>query len=500
METTKRIGAAVFLALIVLAPARSGQKQEEPKQLSNTRQASCILKITVDYAILPTNFETMEYLLRSSGVAGKAIREVLDVPAEKSLDKSQFLEVEGLSDIQEEVTPQPPMAAGPVAMPRPARPGLGSPDLMQPEGGISGLEVQPQHPEENNSVAEQPREPGSPRRGISRGMAPTTPTTTRPAVPYNPNRGYGITGGYRYSVYSPTPPRDEAVSRAAMLGMPAINTQTLVLRLLVELPGDCRPAAEEYMRTVVRNFSWTLDLAWEQHRNKLRDLLNLATEEADRAEKELREMQNELRAISGSRLLSRPQILNDIEIARQYIERLQMDQAESTPRWESISKQIAETEAKLDKQLANDSVTKELAQIAEINNKQLSQMETLFQQGKAASSELEQVREKLARARIELAQRQEQLSKSARNIIESLNRNLADYSLMKTQSVAKMTQYDRQIQEASQLLAVADQYEILSLKADVIKQNLQEAIRWRDQMERRNRMVLPPSVTVIGAE
>jgi len=127
-------------------------------------------------------------------------------------------------------------------------------------------------------------------------------------------------------------------------------------------------------------------------------------------------------------------------------------------------------------------------------------METRVQGGQAASSELEQVREKLARARIELAQRQEQLSKSARNIIESLNRNLADYSLMKTQSAAKMTQYDRQIQEAAKLLAVADQYEILSLKADVIKQNLQEAIRWRDQMERRNRMVLPPSVTVIGAE
>jgi chromosome segregation ATPase len=285
-----------------------------------------------------------------------------------------------------------------------------------------------------------------------------------------------------------------------MPGMPAVNTQTLVLRLSVELPGDFRPVAEEYMRAVVRNFSQTLNQAFEQHRDRLRDQLNVAAEEAARAENELRDMQNKLREISGSRLLYRPQIINDIENARQYIERLQMDQAESTPRWESISKQIAETEAKLDKQLANDSVTKELAQIAEINNKQLSQMETRVQGGQAASSELEQVREKLARARIELAQRQEQLSKPARNTIESLNKNLADYSLMKTQNAAKMTQYDRQIQEAANLLAVADQYEILSLKADVIKQNLQEAIRWRDQMERRNRMVLPPSVTVIGAE
>jgi chromosome segregation ATPase len=310
---------------------------------------------------------------------------------------------------------------------------------------------------------------------------------------------YQYSSGYRsypgYGVPGAQSPMPSAFSQTTSL-----SEQTLVFRLEIMLPEDVKPVAQEFMRAVVGNFEGTLYRAFDDLRRRLSAQLEIAADEANTAEGKLQVMQKQLREISRSRRLSRQELLNDIDQARGQIENFQMDQAPDMARVDFVSIQIAKTEAQLKEQLATDSVSRELTQIVEINAKQLSQMETLVQQGKASSSELEQAREKLTRARIELAQRQEQLSKPLLAKIESLNRDLANYSLNKTQTEARIAQYERRVQEAAEMLAVADQYEILSLKADVIKQNLQETIRWRDQMERRNRMVLPPSVSVIGAD
>jgi hypothetical protein len=54
------------------------------------------------------------------------------------------------------------------------------------------------------------------------------------------------------------------------------------------------------------------------------------------------------------------------------------------------------------------------------------------------------------------------------------------------------------ITKAEDLLNRADDFELLSLKLDIAKQNLKEAIIWRDRMSRQIRMLQPPVVSVIG--
>lgn len=49
---------------------------DKPAAISGTRQASCLLRITSDPAVLPLTPEVVEFLLRSSGVAGRAARDV----------------------------------------------------------------------------------------------------------------------------------------------------------------------------------------------------------------------------------------------------------------------------------------------------------------------------------------------------------------------------------------------------------------------------------------
>lgn len=72
---------ALLAAVILLTAAGAKEGRKEAKQEpSNTRIASCLVKITCDPAFLPLrNLETIDQLLHGSGVYGKAIREILGI-------------------------------------------------------------------------------------------------------------------------------------------------------------------------------------------------------------------------------------------------------------------------------------------------------------------------------------------------------------------------------------------------------------------------------------
>jgi len=75
METTKRIAILLTLVFLMAFPVQS---MDQAAEVSGTRVASCLVKITCDPAILPLNFETVDYLFHSSGVGGKAARDILN--------------------------------------------------------------------------------------------------------------------------------------------------------------------------------------------------------------------------------------------------------------------------------------------------------------------------------------------------------------------------------------------------------------------------------------
>jgi hypothetical protein len=63
-----------------------------------------------------------------------------------------------------------------------------------------------------------------------------------------------------------------------------------------------------------------------------------------------------------------------------------------------------------------------------------------------------------------------------------------------------MQSLQEQLRETEGLVTKADEYELLSLKADIVRHGLQESLLWRDQLERRKNMLLAPVVSVIGGE
>lgn len=255
------------------------------------------------------------------------------------------------------------------------------------------------------------------------------------------------------------------------------------------------------MIALIENLRSALRGAFDQYSDKLNQQLKLADKEAIQAEQQLILMQRELRDISGSHDLSRNVILRDISELRQKLQSAIMQVEEDETLYKETAKQIAETQVKMKNLLSSDTITKELTGLVETHTKQLAIMDAEYRSGKLPLLQIGEMREKLTRAKIELAQRLEQVSKSAGgDRINSLNQQLSDYMIQGTRAEAKINSLERQLEEAKGLLAKADRYELLSLKADIARQSLEETLLWQARLGRNNRSIQPPDVTVIGAE
>jgi len=405
MEATKHIVILLVLILLTSVPAQSANGPAAA-DISNTRTASCVVKITSDPMVLPLDNATIDYLLHSTGIGGRVAREVLNISPDKVSD---IFKIEALAG------------------------GVGR---ILPEDRSQGTEGRGENPEILSS---------------------------------------------------------EQLRTAA--------EQTILFKLQVDLPEEVKAVAEEFMVALVGSLRSTLIKAFEDYKLRFGDQLKLAEQEATSAERALREKQKTLREISRSRVLDRDKILADIYRLRQDVQSAKMNQASNQVIIDATTMRIAETQAKIMEQLENDSITIELQKIVELIGRLLIEAEKEFRAGTISSLQLDEIKEKLARARIEIARRRESLSKSiGGNLIESLNKELADRSITATQDEASIRSLERQLVEAESLLIKTDDYELLSLKADVAKQTLQESVLLRDRTSRQIRLLQSPMVSILGGE
>ncbi len=101
---TKRITIVCLTLSLALAVAPAFGAEEGT---AGTGIASCIVKITVDPDILPLNPTTVDGLIRSSGVAGKAASEILGADAQAAVGITQGIRIEWLSQgMQSDVGPR----------------------------------------------------------------------------------------------------------------------------------------------------------------------------------------------------------------------------------------------------------------------------------------------------------------------------------------------------------------------------------------------------------
>jgi len=514
METAKRIIILLATLALIVGAGQSAEKTAETKaavasaagQISNTRSASCVVRITAHPAVLPLTFDTIQYLLHSSGVAGKAARDTLGLPPDAASD---FFTIEELYS-----APAVSMPLYPPGQTPPVGPGFGdygyfeSPSDEPPTSSKSLSETE-QPTEEESSAATTSDKPQ-----IASPMSVPTTGVPIPRGGYGRLKGYGGGGygGYGVGGYGGsyggggfgsgygfgTGPRGLAPTSSEQ----PVAADEFFFRLKVDIKdSQARPAAEEFMNALVTNLRDNLKRVWDEQRERLDRQASTVNEEAEGAEKKLADYQQELRKLAGSRNLSRTVIVSRCEELRNKLERAQMDMASDELMIKSIGEQIAQTMNKLDTQIKEDAVTSELERMLKIQTDRYATAEQLHAQSTASSAEVADALEKVTRARIELAQRREQLSKAAGgDKISSLNNRVADLSLKMTQMKAYQERFEKQLAEAEELLTKADTYELLSLKANLERQNLQQALVWRDAISRQIRMLQEPQVSVLGGQ
>jgi hypothetical protein len=255
MLTAKRIFFLLTLAILVISPVQSEEKHAVPAP--NTRTANCLVKITCDPAILPLNLETIDYMLRSSGVGGKARREALGLSADQDYN---LFTVEYV-------------------------PSFASDDL-------GGLGLSPKDLRTGRSYRNE--------EGMDEyEYAMTKANADKEMVPY-------MRAPLAKTPVRKTPVRKDSSSRSdrtsPAFGSMTTSTfrrdeQTYLFRLNIELPDDVKPAAKEYMKALVDNLRESLLEAHDTYSNNLKALLEDAESRSDDARSRLAEEMKHVKAV-----------------------------------------------------------------------------------------------------------------------------------------------------------------------------------------------------------
>jgi len=274
MKTAKWLVPLTAATFLVAVSARA---MVEP-QLSNIRTASCLVKITAAPSILPLDSDSVAAILRSSGVGGKAAREVLGVLPDNIHD---LIIIESVQFLDEESYDQ--QGGG----------GMGEYGMLMEEG--------PRSTSRRSSVG-----PTSPSRSRT-GTRPRTASQQKPETgglygeQLSNGRGRAPDTGEYYSYYyarKPEPTPSRRPTAAPSLTIPA--EKTVLVHVVVQLGEDMKPAAEKFMNALVRNLDDALMRAFQDRTARLKEQIELAQSQRDKAQAQLSKLMEQAAAVSPS--------------------------------------------------------------------------------------------------------------------------------------------------------------------------------------------------------
>lgn len=237
MPTRSRLMTLLIVALTGSIAAygqdRSAKSQPSAQSKpSQTRGASCLMRITVDPAIIPLDLATVQGLLQSSAVAGKAVREVLHLDSWDNPWET-LVEIEWLN----ESSPR----SSRTAVPLDDEAALHDRQILQELENIYGKEYVRQM---GMAGPKSSKKPDQPVRGSTDNAGPyDTRTRPNPRPPAAPPRS--VPGG----------------------------TSSTTIRLLVHLPDGVPSAADEFLAALVKNVEGALFDAYTSYSRDLRSAL-----------------------------------------------------------------------------------------------------------------------------------------------------------------------------------------------------------------------------------
>jgi len=461
----------VICIVAILGLAAIGAAGDE-KPSSDTRVVSCLVKIAVDPAIMPLNPDTVENLIASTGVLEKAARSVLGLDEEAASNIRQSIKIQWLANsVSRRDSTESPLS------------GFGYGQMGSGGGGGRGAGAE----RGNASAAD-----GTVMGGVTRtgggmgGMGGYGGGGSGGGMMgMGGGMGMGIEPGRLYGGWVPP---------SSMQDGPA----TVVVRLLVDLPADVKPAAREFVRAMVNNLHDSLWDSYQWHSRELEDHIRMAEDRQRRAGEELNEVLagadlSLIQADVGELAARRRELQRDIQI-------IEIEQASRDARRQAIEEQIQRTRKELDQRQHQDEITGDLTRIVQTNEELLANLEKQFQAGRLAESDVIKARENVMRARIELARRREELAKSVGgDQVGRLSDELSQMAIDTAEGKARHRMLYEQVDATQTRLEQASRFDPKAAQIRMAREALNAAERRVAELQRRKADLNPPMVTVLGA-
>jgi len=254
MKTQK---LTVFLAIFILLAGVDAQAKKEEQQVSGTRTASALVRISCDQAILPLNIETLEHLLRSSAVAGKAGREILNLSQDEAAGLLTITQLtSGNAGLPAQYPPAPSEDVKQQLLRTPAMPAM-------PMPGMSAM-------------------PGMPMPG----MSPDTKSFDS-AIKQAQKTMEKAAQQYEKAMKQYEKAMEQTAKNQWSLSYEPAPEQTFLFQFRVDLPDNAKPAAEEFLTAVANNLQQTLTNMYNTYRTQLISLIEGAEMQRNKTQSEV---------------------------------------------------------------------------------------------------------------------------------------------------------------------------------------------------------------------
>ena len=176
-----------------------------------------------------------------------------------------------------------------------------------------------------------------------------------------------------------------------------------------------------------------------------------------------------------------------------------MDLAGWEARRVAIQEQIVRAKVKSERKLALDQVTQELERIVQAAANRLARTEERYEKNTEPVAVIEDSREQLARARIELARRREELGRSVGGgQIDAFSSELTRMAVDTAEKRAQLDILRQQLEEVRGEVARASRFDPQAARIRLTKESLEIAERRVAELKMRLANLQPPTVTMIG--
>ena len=277
------------------------------------------------------------------------------------------------------------------------------------------------------------------------------------------------------------------------------NRDYLLYNFEIDIAPDAEPLAEELIHAIINHLRESLEITFHQHLEENERNMKRAVEKCINAENELKELQNQTREIAVNALVNREELQAMIQDLTNELNKMDMEMAFSEQRIKELSEQINKARQQAQEKLETDPVLKDLKEIIALSENNLHHAEEQVKAGRQPAEILEQSKEKLMKARIELARRREELVlMHGGTKAEQFAEKTTDLTMEMSQFRIKRQAVSRRLEEIRRKLIHADEYEILAIKIDMAKEKLAHSLEMKNDMELTD--IHPPHVYVIGGD